>query len=234
MYVSISLSALFIVNRRYTASNQKHQSCSFSYLQLETCKLGSVFPHPAYLENYVRYGREAGAPHCIFLPLLIPATATAYEEPGNCTFPCLARTQQEWPHPMRQSWGKDQLLKSEINHCPQPMGFDPGMSHNASTSDRKHFNKCGTLALRRGYSQYCYRVSYAAQQQDGNKIFKKSESSHNNIVQNCYLKTPVNFQLQFKDIKHNKAYPKTCKLTFKLSILCLFSVSFIVFQYVYH
>ena len=48
-------------------------------------------------------------------------------------------------------------------------------------------------------------LCYNGQQQDGNKMKRKSES--NNIVQNYYFKTPVNFQLQFKDSRHKKTSP---------------------------
>lgn len=75
MYVSISLSALFIVNRQYTASNQKHQSCSFSYLQLETCRLGSAFPHPAYLREPRQVWQRSWSPS-----LQLPATP----HPNHC------------------------------------------------------------------------------------------------------------------------------------------------------
>lgn len=46
---------------------------------------------------------------------------------------------------------------TEINHCAQPMGFDPGMLHNPQVPLLQvtggTVNKCGTPALRRGYSQ---------------------------------------------------------------------------------
>lgn len=141
MYVSISLSALFILSRQYTASNQKHQGCSFSYLQLQTCKLGSAFPHPACLENHIRCGREV-------------ESLTATPDPNHCHLrEELAHLRRQrtahspawlehskkghipWSSPGEKISYRIQSLSSAYGVWPRNA---PQSTSSTSTSDRKH------------------------------------------------------------------------------------------------